>query len=132
MVAVPTRDKEEVYIEAIGDKYPPLHEERVWSAANGLKVDLQQSRNWAKQNLHYNGCRTSTFINSVFVFAPDGRIRICILNCPGSWHDSTMSDYGVYQKLESMYEKCGAKVVVGSAFKLVGKKFLIYYEWIVS
>ena len=89
-VIEPTRDELETYINAIGSKYPILAEEKVWGAADGLKIPLQSSSIYGVQNQYYNGWTGGTYVNCVFVFSPDGRIRICMLNCPGSWHDSVM------------------------------------------
>ena len=50
---------------------------------------------------------------------------MCLLNAPGTFHDSTMADYGIYDKCEKMYERNGGKIVVDSAFKLQGKSFMI-------
>ena len=61
----------------------------------------------------------------MFVFSADGRIRICSLNSPGTWHDSTISDYGVYDALEEVFLASNGKVVVDSAFKLENKLFLL-------
>eukprot|EP00536_Pseudo-nitzschia_multiseries_P019480 jgi/Psemu1/232548/e_gw1.5085.1.1 len=78
-----------------------------------------------KQNPYYNGWTCGTYVNSVFIFAPDGRIRGCILNAPGCWHDSTQADYGLYKKMELMYDKFLAKLIVDSAFKLSRKPYLL-------
>jgi hypothetical protein len=123
----PPSSQEELqkYIDAIGTKYPILQEEKVWGAADGLKVPLQKSRDWTLQNRYYNGWAGGTYVNSVFVFAPDGRIRICTINAPGTFHDSTMADYGVYHKMEELYNEFGVKVVVDSAFNLSDKLYLI-------
>ena len=40
-------------------------------------------------------------------------------------HDSIVSDYGVYQKMEEVWEETGGRVVVDSAFNLTGTSFLI-------
>lgn len=124
-VTAPSKEELEKYVVAIGVKYPILWMERVWGAADGLKVPLQQSSNWAVQNQYYNGWQGATYINNVFVFAPDGRIRICLINAPGTWHDSTMADYGVYEKVEELYDSHRVKIVVDSAFNLNNKPFLI-------
>ena len=121
----PTEEELRSYTDAIGSKYPILQEEQVWGAADGLKILLQRSRDWAIQNRYYNGWKGSTFVNSVFVFAPDGRIRICTINAPGTFHDSIMADYGAYEKMEDLYDEFGVKVVVDSAFKLSDKNYLI-------
>ena len=59
------------------------------------------------------------------MFAPDGRIRITALNNPGSWHDSTQSNYGVYQKMKKIHSLFGGIVVVDSAFAVGTKDYLI-------
>ena len=124
-VRPPTKDDIDEYVDAVAAKYPLLGEERVWAAMDGLKLPIQQSSHWLKQNMFYNGWKSQTFVNSVFCFAPDGLIRIATINCPGSWHDSTQADYGVYDKLEAIYDNYNAKIVVDSAFGLQGKDFLI-------
>ena len=95
---------------------------KVWGAADGLKIHLQQPKNYLIQNRFYNGWKGGTFVNSVFVFAPDGLIRMCTINCPGTWHDSQIADYGVYDKMEEVYNNYGAKIVVDSAFNVLQTK----------
>ena len=118
-----TEDEIRTYQEAISRKYPIL--EDVWGACDGLKLPIQASGNWLIQNQYYNGWKAGHYINSVFVFAPDGRIRLCSLNAPGAWHDSTIADYGIYDKLAALYDLFKAKIVVDSAFKLATKPYLI-------
>jgi hypothetical protein len=56
----------------------------------------------------------------------DGTIRICGLNAPGTMHDSNLVNYGkVYKKLERVFNKTGAKVVVDLAFHLANNDFII-------
>ena len=62
-------------------------------------------------------------VNSVFVFAPNSQIRMCTLNCLGTWHDSTIADYKIYDKLERIYEQGGEKIVVVAAFKIQSRDF---------
>jgi hypothetical protein len=53
------------------------------------------------------------------VFAADGTITACALHAPGCLHDSTTAEYGgIYDKLQHVYETCGAKIVIDSAFSL--------------
>ena len=47
------------------------------------------------------------------------------INTSGTWRDSTMADYGVYDKMEEMYARFGVQVVVDSAFNLQNKPYLI-------
>eukprot|EP00536_Pseudo-nitzschia_multiseries_P019296 jgi/Psemu1/59906/gm1.59906_g len=126
-VCLPNKGETQQYIDAIAAKYPVLAPHRVWGACDGLKLHIQQYGNWMKQNQYYNGWTCGTYVNSVFIFAPDGRIRACILNAPGCcWHDSTQADYRLYEKMELMYDKYLAKLIVNSAFKLFRKPFLIW------
>ena len=120
-----SKDDLQRYSNAIAGKYPVLGEEKVWGAADGMKLQLQRSSNWTVQNRYYNGWKGTIFINLVFVFAPDRCIRIFSLNAPGTFHDSTMAEYGIYHKMEQLHDEYGVKVVVDSAFNLSGKPYLI-------
>ena len=113
------------YSDAFAERHPPLIPHRVWAACDGLKIPVQRSANWAIQNQFFNGWKDDTYVNSVFAFGPDGRIRIATINAPGTWHDSNMADYGVYHKMEEVYNKYKAKVVIDSAFKLPKADFLL-------
>ena len=48
----PSEDDLEKYVNAIADKYPILGEEKVWGAADGMKLHLQKSRGWSVQQRH--------------------------------------------------------------------------------
>ena len=77
------------------------------------------------QNQYFNGLTHGHCVNSLFVFGPDGKIYIFVLNAPGTFHDSTMADYHVYDSLEQIYQRTGCKVVVDSAFGSGKRDFLI-------
>ena len=97
----------------------------VWEAADGLKLLIQSTEDEGKQNKNYNGWTHGHYINSVFIFAPDGKIRVCLLNAPGTFHDSTMADYGVYDAMETVYDESGGEEVMDSAFNIGSKDYLI-------
>jgi hypothetical protein len=72
-----------------------------------------QTQNESKQIL----CSHKKSDNCLFVFAPVGTIVMCLINAPGTIHNSTMVEWGgVYMKLETIYERTGGKCVVDSAF----------------
>eukprot|EP00536_Pseudo-nitzschia_multiseries_P015381 jgi/Psemu1/42353/gm1.42353_g len=123
---LPNEEEIQQYADAIAAKYSMLAPHRVWGACDGLKLHIQQSGNWMKQNQYYNGWTCGTYVNSVFIFAHDGRIWGCILNAPGCWHDSTQANYGLYEKMELMYDKYLAKLIVDSVFKLSRKPYLMW------
>ena len=58
------------------------------------------------------------------IFSLDGKIRLCLLNAPGTFHDSTMVDYGIYEGMETICNKYRAKVVIESTFKIGTKDFV--------
>ena len=122
-VNLPSLSKIRFYQEVIGLKYPLCSD--VWAAADGLKLLIQKAEDDLKQSYHYNGWKSGHYINCVFVFCPDGKIAICVLNAPGTYHDSTMADYGIYEGMEKIYELCGGKVVVDSAFKIADAEYLV-------
>jgi hypothetical protein len=121
----PTPEEVEIYARAISALYPVLQDEKIWGAADGIKLSIQGSSDYLKQNRNFNGWYHGHYINSVFVFAADGKIRICSLNSPGTWHDSTISDYGIYEGLEEVFRQSNGKIVVDSAFKLENRRFLL-------
>ena len=93
----PSEEDLKNYVSAIAAKNPVLADEKVRGAADGMKLQLQRSSDWTVHNQYYNGWKGSTFVNSVFVFAPDGCIRVCTLNAPGTFHDSTMTEYSIWR-----------------------------------
>eukprot|EP00536_Pseudo-nitzschia_multiseries_P005401 jgi/Psemu1/12500/gm1.12500_g len=110
MITLPNKVEMEEYISAIGAKYPALHEKEYGA--------LPMSQ-------YYNGWTCDTYVSSVFVFAPDGRIRITAFNCLGSWHDSTVADYSVYDQMQEMFDEYGAMLTVDAAFKVRLSNYLI-------
>ena len=59
------------------------------------------------------------------VFTPNGKMCMCLLNTPGTFHDSIMADYGIYKRMEKVYNNTHGKVFVVSAFNLGCHNFLI-------
>ena len=48
------------------------------------------------------------------------------INAPGMWYDSTIAEYGIYERMEDAFNVHGGRVVlVDSTFKLQGKDYLI-------
>ncbi|KAL7566562.1 hypothetical protein ACA910_000631 [Epithemia clementina (nom. ined.)] len=67
--------------------------------------------------MFYNGWQCDHFLLNLFLFSPNGKIRACYFNCPGTFHDSTMARMsGIYNKVKVIFQQTGGKVVVDSAF----------------
>ena len=82
---LPSQEEIQVFKNTISEKYPVL--ENVWGAVDGLKLNVQESGNFYIQNHFYNGWTYGHYINSLFAFAANGNICICVLNAPGTFYD---------------------------------------------
>ena len=125
-IRLPTSDEVIFYQSAIGNKYPNITE--VWATADGLQLFIQAVGKGNEQNKYYNGYTHGHYINSVFVFSPNKKNRICLLNMPGNFHDSTMAGYGIYEGMGKVYNDAGGKFVVDLVFNLGSHDFLIKYS----
>ncbi len=89
----------------------------VWCAMDGLKLLIQSAGDDEEQNCYYIGWTCDHCMNAVPVFCPDGTIPICCYNVPRTVHDSMVAVVeNIYEKLESIFQSCGARCVVNSAF----------------
>jgi len=96
---------------------------------DGLKLLIESAGDDDEQNCYYNGWTCDHYVNAVLVFCPDGTIPICCYNVPGTVHDSMVAVVGkIYAKLESVFESCGARCVVDSAFARNNYPFLVKSE----
>ena len=75
------------YVAAISTKHPILI--GVWNVVNRIKGIC-----WSfyHKNVFYNCWTHGHYISSIYMFAPDGWIRICSLNITGCLHDSHQSE----------------------------------------
>ena len=96
---------------------------------DGLKLLIKSAGDDEEQNCYYDGWTCDHYMNAVLVFCPDGTIPICCYNVPRTVHDSMVAVVGnIYAKLESIFESCGARCVVDSAFAHNNYQFLIKLE----
>ena len=97
----------------------------MWGASDGINLLIEPPHNHERQLRYYSGWKAGNFVNYVFTFSVDGKIRIAVLNAPGNFHDSNIADYDLYGKLESIFERDGGKIIVDSAFKVGNDPYLI-------
>jgi DDE superfamily endonuclease len=115
MVSLPTAEERQQYKNAITAKYPLLVD--VWGSMDGLKIPIEEPWGDELQGRFYNGWLHGHFLTNLFLFTPDGRIRMCVINAPGSMHDSQLAmQFGVYNTIDAFYEEDGSRVVGDSAF----------------
>ena len=105
-------------------RHPAL--ENVYCFADGLKLTLEAAPGIDIQGMYYNGWTHDHYITNLFVYSLSGRIICCVVNAPGSLHDSTLATWGgVYEKLESAYNTSGGVCCVDSAFQAGNVDWLI-------
>jgi hypothetical protein len=115
--SMPTDNEIAGSVSAISTKYPALT--NCWGAIDGLKLRLQRSGNNKIQNLLFNSWTHNHYVCNLYLLSPDGKIRACYINAPGTMQDFTMASWSaIYKKLDDLYETSGAKVAVDSAFAL--------------
>lgn len=83
-------------------KYPSI--DGTCFVIDRLKLDIERSSFVEEQNAFYNGWQHSHWIVNILVFDLQGKIIACVLNAPGSWHDSRVCEsYVVYSKLREAF-----------------------------
>jgi hypothetical protein len=114
-VVMPDHDEIDRFVLSINEKYPALY--NCWGAMDGLKLCVEKAGDYQIQNLFFNGWQHDHYISNLFLFSPDGKIRVCYINATGTMHDSTMAKWGgVYDTIDLLFAESGAKIVVDSAF----------------
>lgn len=122
-VSIPTDDEIANFEAAIQAKYPALT--NCWGAMDGLKIRLERSGEECVQNIFYNGWTHDHYVSNLFLFSPDGKVRACYINAPGTFHDSTMANMSqIYSKVDDVFNRLGSKIVVDSAFASDGRPSL--------
>jgi DDE superfamily endonuclease len=123
-VAMPTDARIAELQAACAEKHPLLTD--VYCVADGVKFYFESCEDLDEQCMYYNGWKCEHFVGNVFVFGIDGLIIACVVNAPGSIHDSAVAELGgIYDKLSEVYERTGGKCCVDSAFSAATNAFMI-------
>ena len=122
----PQHDKIGTLADIVEKKHPALGKERVYCFADGLKLNYESCAGLEEQGMYYNGWTHGHYVTNLFVFSVEGRIIKCVVNVPGSVHDSTLGEWGrVYPELQEIYDATGGKCCVDSAFASQNADYLI-------
>jgi hypothetical protein len=114
-VQMSQKEKIQIYKEIISRRHAILQD--VFCVGDGLKLTIQKPGNEAVQSRFYNGWTHGHYVTNLFIFAPDGLIIFCVINAPGSIHDSTLAEWGdFYTIINSINDECGGKCCMDSAF----------------
>jgi hypothetical protein len=61
-------------------------------------------------------------VTNLLGFGLDGMIIFGVINAPGLIHDSYLASFfGIYEKLQAVYDKTGLKVICASEFDFITK-----------
>ena len=117
-VTFPNHDQIYEFASAMALRYPSMF--GMFAFLDGMKIRVEQSSDDDIQNAYYNGWTCSHYISNIFMFSPDGCIIYSIVNCPGSWHDSVVTQLGGLYNV--LHEKVppGYFAVADSAFPVYG------------
>lgn len=74
----------------IQEREPSLHVHAI-GFIDGCSFPCGANATVDEQNAYYNGWKSGTFVNNVFVFSPTGKIIFASINAPGSWHDASIT-----------------------------------------
>jgi DDE superfamily endonuclease len=98
----------------------------VYCVCDGVKFYFEATEGLDEQCMFYNGWKCDHFVGNVFVFSIEGLIIACVVNAPGSFHDSTIAELGgIYDLLREAYDRTGGKCVIDSAFSAANNPFMI-------
>jgi DDE superfamily endonuclease len=123
-VQYPTDQKIEELKAACTEKHPLLTD--VYCVVDGVKFYFQQCEDLDEQCMYYNGWKCDHFVGNLFVFSLDGLVIDCVVNAPGSIHDSALAELGgVYDRLNETYQRTGGKCCVDSAFSSATNPFIV-------
>jgi DDE superfamily endonuclease len=123
-IQMPSNERIQELQAAVMEKHPLLRD--VYCVLDGVKFYFEQCEDLDEQCMYYNGWLCDHFVGNLFAFSVDGLIIACVLNAPGSFHDSTMAEIGgMYERLQAVYERSGGKCCIDSAFCSVNNPFMI-------
>lgn len=123
-VRMPSEEKTQQCKALTQRKHPAL--KNICCVADGLKLPFQSTFDDDAQGQFYNGWTHGHCTTNLLVFGPDGRMILCIINAPGSVHDSTLADWGgTHDKLESVCNANGGICCLDSAFQAIDADYLI-------
>jgi hypothetical protein len=58
---------------------------------DGLALTSECTSELIEQNTMYNGYHSDTMVNNIIACGPDGKVFLCAINFPGSWHDGSIT-----------------------------------------
>ncbi len=87
-VKFPSEEKMVHFAQLIQEREPAV--DVVIGFMDGLALTSECTSDELEQNAMYNGYHSDTMVNNVFAYDPDGKVFLCAINFPGSWHDGSI------------------------------------------
>jgi len=88
-VKFPSEEKMVHFAQLIQEREPAVDD--VIGFMDGLALTSECTSDELEQNAMYNGYHSDTMVNNVFAYGPDGKVFLCAINFPGSWHDGSIT-----------------------------------------
>jgi hypothetical protein len=57
---------------------------------DGLALTYECTSELIEQNAMYNGYHSDTMVSNMIAYGSDGKVFLCAINFPGSWHDGSI------------------------------------------
>ena len=87
-VVFPDEEKMAEYATMIQLREPVAHD--VIGFMDGVAVLSECTSETIEQNAMYSGYYSDTVVNNVIAYGADGKVFLCAINFPGSWHDGSI------------------------------------------
>jgi hypothetical protein len=88
-VSFPDADKKAIIARQINLCEPDVDD--VIGFMDGLSLTSECALEPVAQNSMYNGYHSDTMVNNVAAYGPDGKVFLCAINFPSSWHDGSIT-----------------------------------------
>jgi hypothetical protein len=89
MVHFPDADKMAMFARLINLREPEVND--VIGFMDGISLSSECTSEQFEQNAMYSGYHSDTMVNNIFAYGPDGKVFLCAINFPGSWHDGSIT-----------------------------------------
>jgi hypothetical protein len=88
-VKFPDEDQMASFARQIKSREPEVDD--VIGFMDGLSLTSECTSEMLEQNSMYNGYHSDTMVNNIIAYGPDGKVFLCAVNFPGSWHDGSIT-----------------------------------------
>ena len=87
-VKFPDKEKMARFAQTIQEREPEVDD--VIGFMDGLALTSECTSELIEQNAMYNGYHSDTMVNNIIAYGPDGKVFLCAINFPSSWHDGSI------------------------------------------